>query len=121
MWPSKKHKEVHAGSLQERLQNEIASLSKIHGGPSFEPHVTLVGGFEAVDDKAAIRAGQQVADQLKVCKNSCTGKHERGQSLTSILKGSGNHKKTFVPASSGEKGSLFSTTSIIYSQQHYCL
>lgn len=55
-----------AGPLQQRLQREINLLAEAHGGPKFEPHVTLVPGFEADSKEAAIAAAGRVAAGLKV-------------------------------------------------------
>ena len=64
-----------AGSLQEKLQGEIVTLARSYGGPIFEPHVTLVPGYEASDKAAAIEAAKDVAASLRVSVAPCLVSH----------------------------------------------
>ena len=57
---------VIAGHLNTRLQEEIELLSQSFDGATFEPHVTLIPGFEASTQEEAISLAEKVASQLKV-------------------------------------------------------
>ena len=62
-----------AGALKHRLQEKINTLSDSFNGPRFEPHVTLVPGFDAPGPSEAIAATERIAKDLQVC--ICTYYH----------------------------------------------
>ena len=72
-----------AGRLQERLQQEISYLAENHQGPVFEPHVTLLPGFEAASDEAAVEAAKKLADRLKVSQPNMSTSTQIMSSLNS--------------------------------------
>lgn len=55
-----------AGSLKDKLQNEIQRLATIHKGPTFTPHVTLVGGIWLTSQQDVIARATAAAKSLKV-------------------------------------------------------
>jgi 2'-5' RNA ligase len=56
---------VCTGELAERLQQDIDRLAAEHEAPSFEPHVTLVGGTEQSEEDA-LRITADLAQSLQV-------------------------------------------------------
>ncbi|KAK9808791.1 hypothetical protein WJX72_003748 [[Myrmecia] bisecta] len=53
-----------SGRCAAVLQEEIDRLSKEYGGPSFTPHVTLLGGFEA-EEREVLDKTMQLSQQLQ--------------------------------------------------------
>jgi 2'-5' RNA ligase len=56
---------VRTGDLAERLQQDIHRLAADHEAPSFEPHVTLLGGTEKSEEDA-LRITADLAQSLQV-------------------------------------------------------
>jgi 2'-5' RNA ligase len=56
---------VRTGELAERLQQDIDRLAAEHEAPSFEPHVTLLGGTEQSEEDA-LRITADLAQSLQV-------------------------------------------------------
>ena len=55
-----------AGGLKDQLQNEIQRLATHHKGPTFAPHVTLVGGIWLASREEIIERATSAAKSLKV-------------------------------------------------------
>lgn len=56
---------VDPGELAERLQRDIDRLASEHASPSFQPHVTLLGGTEQSEEDA-LRITAELAQSLPV-------------------------------------------------------
>lgn len=56
---------MRTGDLAERLQQDIDRLAAEHEAPSFEPHVTLLGGTEQSEEDA-LRITAELAQSLQV-------------------------------------------------------
>lgn len=54
-----------AGALAERLQQDIDRLATEHAAPSFQPHVTLLGGTEQTEEDA-LRIAADLAHAVPV-------------------------------------------------------
>ena len=54
------------GILKDKLQNEIQRLATTHKGPTFTPHVTLVGGIWLTSQHDIIARATAAARSLKV-------------------------------------------------------
>lgn len=57
--------EPPAGAFKDKLQHEIQRLANIHKGPSFTPHVTLVGGIWLTSQQEIIARATAAAKRLK--------------------------------------------------------
>jgi 2'-5' RNA ligase len=55
---------VPAGELYDRLARIIADLSRKHGAPAFEPHVTLLSPIPGAEDAVAARC-ERLADRIE--------------------------------------------------------
>lgn len=55
-----------SGELASALQQEIKYLADTYGGPTFPPHVTLVGGITG-NEEHALKLATKLASKLKVC------------------------------------------------------
>ena len=60
---------LSAGALATQLQQEISYLADAYGGPTFPPHVTLVGGVEGTESQI-LESAMELADALKVLQRS---------------------------------------------------
>lgn len=56
---------VRTGELAETLQQDIDRLAAAHEAPSFEPHVTLLGGTQQSEEDA-LRITADLAQSLQV-------------------------------------------------------
>ena len=54
-----------SGEIASALQQEISYLANAYGGPTFPPHVTLVGGINGSDEHA-LQLATELATKLKV-------------------------------------------------------
>ena len=62
------NKFVGAGALADRLHQEIGYLADAYGGPTFPPHVTLVGSVNG-SEAEVVKSAHELAANLKVCTN----------------------------------------------------
>lgn len=60
------HNHPLEGPLKTKLEARIGALSAQQGGPSFQPHVTLVPGYSAPSNEAAVSAARTAVEDLKV-------------------------------------------------------
>jgi hypothetical protein len=60
--------EPAAGTLRDRLQREIRAQAAAHGGPYFEPHVTLLPDIQ-LDRQQLLDAAAGLAKRIKVRAN----------------------------------------------------
>ena len=58
--------EFNAGALGDRLQQEINYLADAYSGPTFPPHVTLIGGVNG-SEAEVMKSAHELAANLKVC------------------------------------------------------
>ena len=58
-----------AGPLAAQLQKEIDYLADAYGGPTFPPHVTLVGGVNGTEEQI-VECAKGLADVLQVFRPS---------------------------------------------------
>ena len=55
----------NAGKLATQLQQEIDCLSEAYGGPTFPPHITLVGGITGSEENI-LETAKKLAAAVKV-------------------------------------------------------
>ena len=65
----------HTGDIASGWQQEISYLAEAYGGPTFPPHVTLIGGITGSEEHA-ISVATRLAATLQVGCNTINVRHK---------------------------------------------